>query len=150
MKLTILAGTAACTDGSCPTTYDTSTDRMVVQGYAPSGINPLAGAGHQTIEVPTELSGNTGDRLAAADRLPTAQGAGVGSVLATDQGTLVLTGLKVADAEALAQLNLPDDEFAIEIDPRTVRQALTQLRWLERTAPDSALSAESGGAGLTR
>lgn len=149
MKLTILAGTAACSDGSCPTTYDTSSERVIVQGYAPEGVSPIAGAGHQSVEVPTELLENTRGRLAADNRLPTGQETGTGAVLATDRGTLVLTGQKVTDAEALEQLGLPADEFAIEIDPSTVRQALLQLRWLDRTTfnPSTRGTPSDGGLG---
>lgn len=150
MKLTILAGTAACSDGSCPTTYDTPSGRMVVQGYAPEGASPLPGPGHQSIEVPTELFDNTRGRLAADNRLPTNSTNGAGAVLATDRGTLVLTGLKVTDADALTQLDLPEDEFAIEIDPSTVRQALMQLRWLERTTFDPATRGAQDDYGLAR
>lgn len=147
MKLTILAGTSSCTDGSCPTTYDTPSQRMVVQGYAPEGTSPFAGAGHQSIEVPNELFHNTRDRLIADDRMPINPTTGTGAVLATDRGTLVLTGMKVTDADALTQLGLPDDEFAIEIDSSMVRQALMQLRWLERTPFDPATRGTLEGLG---
>ncbi len=116
MKLTVLAGTAACGDGSCPTAYDTETetDRVIIQGYEPGGTRPTTISGQQSVEVPTELVDNTRKRLTADGRIPTGRSTGIGSVFATDRGTLVLTGLEVTDSDARDQLNLPEGERAIE------------------------------------
>jgi hypothetical protein len=46
---------------------------------------------------------------------------GCPSVFETDQGTLVVQGWKIPDAETLAQLDLPDHESAVEI-PRDLLQ----------------------------
>ena len=46
---------------------------------------------------------------------------GCPSVYETDQGTLVVQGWKIPDAETLAQLDLPDHETAVEI-PRALLQ----------------------------
>lgn len=42
-------------------------------------------------------------------------------VYATDHGTLVIQGWKVADAEALSQLDIPDHETVIEIPAALLR-----------------------------
>ena len=48
---------------------------------------------------------------------------GCPAVYETDQGTLVVQGWKVADAETLAQLDIPDHETVIEI-PRALLRFL--------------------------
>lgn len=43
------------------------------------------------------------------------------SVYATDKGTFVIQGWKVADREALSQLDIPDHETVIEIPAALLR-----------------------------
>ena len=42
---------------------------------------------------------------------------------ATDRGTYVVQGWKIADAEALAQLDIPEHEAAVEIPAELLRYA---------------------------
>ena len=42
---------------------------------------------------------------------------------ATDRGTYVVQGWKITDADALAQMDLPDHETAVEIPAELLRHA---------------------------
>lgn len=83
--------------GGSPTLFATDRDTYVVQGWRVSGDET-------SVEVPQRLLGylerNTG--LATA-------------LEATRQGTYVLSGAVVTDADALAQMDIPGHETCVEV-----------------------------------
>lgn len=106
MRIVLLRG--ACDNGrTCPNINSTDRASYVIQGYlAPSThAYPLA-PGQAVVEIPLSL-------------LPelTSPGASDGLFL-TGRGTILVRGSQVIDPDALAELNLPPGENAVEI-PRT-------------------------------
>ncbi|MPZ65843.1 MAG: hypothetical protein GEU83_10130 [Pseudonocardiaceae bacterium] len=83
--------------GGSPTLFATDRDTYVVQGWRVSGQE-------SSVEVPQQLLGylerNTG--LAAA-------------VALTEQGTYIVSGAVVTDADALGQMDIPGHETCVEV-----------------------------------
>jgi hypothetical protein len=60
-------------------------------------------------------------RLTFIGKDPESNPTGSPTVYRTDRGTWVVQGWVVADADALAQLDLPDGETAVEIPDRMIQ-----------------------------
>ncbi|MGW6426275.1 hypothetical protein ACWF82_26680 [Nocardia sp. NPDC055053] len=101
LKLKFL-GNGGSGTGECPTLYATDQDTYAVQGWTTGSAD--------TVEIPHLLLG-----FAEPDTY-------VGTQLAdTGRGTFTLTGRPINDPETLAQMNLADDESAIEVPKHTRR-----------------------------
>ncbi|MFE0671965.1 hypothetical protein [Streptomyces sp. NPDC058867] len=113
------------TPGDSPTLYASDRDTYVIQGwkvYANELLTQLkVPAGQTVIEVPTELF----EHLAK-------DGQGFGEIkqfaapimLVTEQGTCVLQGPELHDAEALSQMRMPDYETCIEVPKSSITALL--------------------------
>lgn len=130
MKLRFLGKNS--TPGDSPTLYASDQDSYVIQGwkvYANDLLQQLdVPAGQTVIEVPTELfehltkDGLTSGNIKRFD---------APIVIVTDQGTCILQGPVMRDAEALSQMRLPDYEDCIEV-PKPSIMALLE----ESSGPD--------------
>ncbi|MFC3966017.1 hypothetical protein [Nocardia jiangsuensis] len=88
--------------GECPTLYATDQGTYAVQGWTTGRA--------ETVEIPHLLVG-----FAEPDTF-------VGAELAdTGRGTFTLVGRPITDPGTLAQMNLADDESAIEVPKQTRR-----------------------------
>lgn len=97
MRLVHLRG--SCPDRvTCPNIYATDRGTYVVQGY----VRDNAGVGVVIVEVPRSL-------------LPEATTHGDADLCLTDHDTVLVRGSRVTDPAAVAALNLPAGEAAIEI-----------------------------------
>ncbi|MEU6559454.1 hypothetical protein [Nocardia nova] len=87
-------------DGNgCPSLYATDQDTYLVQGWGTNAVG--------TVEIPHLLTG-----FAEPDTF-------IGSPMTdTGRGTFQLTGRPISDTETLRQLDLADDETAIEVPKR--------------------------------
>src|SRR5689334_345019 len=103
MKLVLLL--SQCDNGrTCPNINATDRGTLVVQGYVvpTDDHSPLSVAPHESVvEIPRSL-------LAA---MP----ADSSELHHTSRHTVLVRGTTVVDGEALAELNLPDGESAVEI-----------------------------------
>ncbi|MBF6144520.1 hypothetical protein [Nocardia nova] len=98
MRLLFL-GKGGSGQGQCPTLYATDQDTYLVQGWETN----MVGA----VEIPHLLTG-----FADPDTF-------IGATLTdTGRGTFTVTGRPITDTETLAQLELADDETAIEVPKR--------------------------------
>ena len=128
MRITYLRETSP-TSRTCPTLYATDRQTFIVQGkrIADAAI-PSAfslGAGENLVEVPARLleeiaedaafptPGAEGTTLALIRAIP--RGTSSPSVSATSRSTFVVRGITVTDPEALAAMDIPDDETAVEV-----------------------------------
>ncbi|EME64062.1 hypothetical protein [Amycolatopsis decaplanina] len=104
MKITLVA--AACNNGrTCPNINTSDRDTVVVQGYLAdrdSVPGLVLSASDAVVEIPIGL---LPDGLVAADT----------RMYPTGRGTLLVVGPRVVDAEALAELQLPEGEDAVEV-----------------------------------
>lgn len=115
------------TGGQSPTLYATDQDSYVVQGWIVSDPDVLANldvAEDETVvEVYSRLlnhlekDGLSGEFV--SDRHPT--------VRVTESGTYILKGKQLVDEDAIAQMDIPDHETAIEV-PRSAMAALVEGR----------------------
>lgn len=130
MKLRFLGKNS--TPGDSPTLYASDQDSYVVQGwkiYAQDLLMQLdVPEGQTAVEVPTELFEHlTKDGLTSGEikkfEAPI--------MLVTEQGTCIVQGPMMRDAEALSQMRLPDYEDCIEV-PRSSITALLE----ENSGPD--------------
>jgi hypothetical protein len=130
MKLRFLGKNS--TPGDSPTLYASDQDTYVIQGwkvYANELLMQLeVPAGQTVIEVPTELFEHlTNDGQESGEiKQFTAP-----IMLVTEQGTCVLQGPEMHDAEALSQMRMPDYESCIEV-PKSSITALLE----ENSGPD--------------
>ncbi|KUO12467.1 hypothetical protein [Streptomyces sp. DSM 15324] len=130
MKLRFLGKNS--TPGDSPTLYASDQETYVIQGwkvYANELLMQLdVPAGQTVIEVPTELFEHlTKDGQESGEvRQFTAP-----IMLVTEQGTCVLQGPEMHDAEALSQMRMPDYETCIEV-PKSSITALLE----ENSGPD--------------
>jgi hypothetical protein len=119
MKLRFLGKNS--TPGDSPTLYASDQDTYVIQGwkvYANDLLMRLdVPEGQTAVEVPPELFEHlTKDGLPSGDIKRFA-----GPIkLRTEQGTCVLTGPEMHDAEALSQMRMPDYETCIEVPKASV------------------------------
>lgn len=97
-----LRGTCPDTN-TCPTIHLSDRGTLVIQGYVIEPVTPLR-SGEAAVEIPASLL----PELVAAD-VPD-------GVHLTDRDTVVVAGRAVVDADAFAQLRLPEGEAAVEID----------------------------------
>lgn len=130
MKLRFLGKNS--TPGDSPTLYASDQDSYVVQGwriYAQDLLMQLdVPEGQTAVEVPTELFEHlTKDGLTSGEikkfEAPI--------MLVTEQGTCIVQGPMMRDAEALSQMRLPDYEDCIEV-PKSSITALLE----ENSGPD--------------
>ena len=135
MKLRFLGKNS--TPGDSPTLYASDQDSYVVQGwkvYAQDLLMKLDVPGGQTVvEVPTELFEHlTKDGQKSGE----IRKFSAPIMLVTEQGTCIVQGPEMRDAEALSQMRLPDYEDCIEV-PRSSITALLE----ENSGPDHPSSA---------
>ncbi len=109
------------TPGDSPTLYATDRDTYVVQGYKvtdPDVLAKLDPPGDETcVEVPAPLFAHLakdGLRGPVINWVPPI-------VHVTDQGTCVVQGKRVVDAEARAQMAIPEVEDCVEVPKAAVR-----------------------------
>ncbi|MFE9901768.1 hypothetical protein [Streptomyces achromogenes] len=112
--------------GDCPTLYATDRGTYLVQGWKIFANDLLMhlelADGETAVEVPTELFEHlTKDGLATG---------GIRRVkdpimILTPGGTFVVQGREVTDAEALAQMEIPDYETVVEV-PKAAITALLE------------------------
>ncbi len=125
------------TPGDSPTLYASDQESYVIQGwkvYANDLLMKLdVPAGQTVIEVPTELfehltkdGQETGEIKKFANPI----------MLVTEQGTCILQGPEMLDAEALSQMRMPDYETCIEV-PKSSIMALLE----EDSGPDQPRTA---------
>lgn len=115
------------TGGQSPTLYATDQDSYVVQGWIVSDSDVLANLGvaegETVVEVYSRLlthlekDGLSGEVV--SDRHPI--------VHVTERGTYIMQGKQLVDEDAMAQMDIPDHETAIEI-PRDVMAELVEGR----------------------
>lgn len=113
------------TGGQSPTLYATDQDSYVVQGWAVTDTDVLAkldlSKDETLVEVYSRLLGHLDkDGLSAevtSESFPI--------VHITKDGTYILQGKRLVDTEALAQMNIPDHETAVEI-PKEVMADLVK------------------------
>ncbi|MFD7939013.1 hypothetical protein ACFV4T_31575 [Streptomyces sp. NPDC059755] len=114
MKLRLL-GTNS-TGGDCPTLYATDRESYIVQGWQLFANELLMqldiGEGETAVEVPTELF-----KHLRKDGLPAASVDRVQDpvMIMTEQGTCVVQGKAVTDAQALAEMSIPHYETCVEV-----------------------------------
>ncbi|NUK43182.1 hypothetical protein HRW13_20435 [Streptomyces lunaelactis] len=135
MQLTFLGKNS--TPGDSPTLYASDQDSYVIQGwkvYANDLLMQLdVPAGQTVIEVPTELFEHlTKDGQASGE----IKKFDAPIMLVTEQGTCVLQGPEMHDAEALSQMRMPDYETCIEV-PKSSIMALLE----EDSGPDHSRAA---------
>ncbi|MGW8553327.1 hypothetical protein [Streptomyces tubercidicus] len=130
MKLRFLGKNS--TPGDSPTLYASDQDSYVVQGWKVFAQDLLmqldVPEGQTAVEVPTELFEHlTKDGLTHGEikkfEAPI--------MLLTDQGTCIVQGPVMRDAEALSQMRLPDYEDCVEV-PKSSITALLE----ENSGPD--------------
>lgn len=113
------------TGGQSPTLYATDQDSYVVQGWVVSDTDLLADLDVAEDETVVEVY----SRLLAHLEKDGLSGEVVGYrhpiVHVTESGTYVLQGKQLVDEEAMAQMDMPDHETAIEI-PRNVMAGLIE------------------------
>ncbi|WP_326765779.1 hypothetical protein OG978_15390 [Streptomyces sp. NBC_01591] len=130
MKLRFLGKNS--TPGDSPTLYASDQNSYVVQGwkiYAQDLLMKLdLPEGHTAVEVPTELFEHlTKDGLPSGE-IKTFEPP---IMLITEQGTCIVQGPKMRDAEALGQMRLPDYEDCIEVPTSSITALLK-----ENSGPD--------------
>lgn len=127
MKLRLL-GTNS-TGGDCPTLYATDQDSYIVQGWQLFANELLMQLdipeGETAVEVPTELFDHLSkDGLSAVgvDR-PQAP-----IMVLTEQGTCVVQGKAVTDAQVLDQMSIPHYETCVEVAKADLAALLEEPR----------------------
>lgn len=115
--------------GDCPTLYSTDRDTYLVQGwriYANDLLMQLdIPEGHTAVEVPTELFEHL-----EKDGLPAGEFRRLEDpiMVLTPEGTFVVQGLEVHDAEALAVMEIPDYETVVEVPKAAITALLEEPR----------------------
>ncbi|MET8824892.1 hypothetical protein ABZX40_25070 [Streptomyces sp. NPDC004610] len=130
MKLTFLGKNSQ--GGECPTLYATDRDTYLVQGWRVFANDLLMqlniGEGETVVEVPTELFEHL-----EQDGLPSGQFKRLEDPLMvlTPGGTYVVQGQEVTDAEALAQMDIPDYETVVEVSKTAITALLEEPRGVD-------------------
>jgi hypothetical protein len=115
------------TPGDSPTLYASDQESYVIQGWKVFANDLLmqldVPEGQTIIEVPTELFEHLAkDGQASGEiRKFTAP-----IMLVTEQGTCVLQGPEMHDAEALSQMRMPDYETCIEVPKSSITALLEE------------------------
>ncbi|MFD9816188.1 hypothetical protein [Streptomyces sp. NPDC059080] len=115
--------------GDCPTLYATDRDTYLVQGWKIFANDLLMQLtipeGQTAVEVPTELF----DHL-VNDGLPSGEFVRLEDplVILTPGGTYVVQGWEVTDADALAQMEIPDYETVVEVPKDAINALLEEPR----------------------
>ncbi|MER5603006.1 hypothetical protein [Streptomyces sp. NPDC002265] len=127
MKLRFL-GTNS-TGGDCPTLYATDRDSYIVQGWRIFANDLLmqldVGEGESAVEVPTELFEHVRQDGVAAGGIRRFEAP---IMIVTAQGTCVVQGKAVTDAEALSQMSIPDYESCVEVPKKAITALLEETR----------------------
>ena len=105
MKVQVIAVSAACEGGNCPTTYVTDRNSVLVQG-------DLTERGRRFAEVPEQLLLDHATCLGAV-RWAT-------PVTPTSAGTVLVEGDAVDDVEALQAIGMPSHETLVEIHGQVI------------------------------
>jgi len=129
MRITYLRDTSP-TRNTCPTLYATDRGTFIVQGklvFDPRVVGSFGLLPNEAIvEVPTRLLAEVAETVTLPTR-DAGQGTGLAlvrsipgdmrssSVSGTSRDSFIVTGLTVTDPEALAAMNIPDDETAVEV-----------------------------------
>ncbi len=125
MKLRFLGKNS--TPGDSPTLYASDQDTYVIQGwkvYANDLLMQLdVPAGQTVIEVPTELFEHLSKDGHASGEIKKFDAP---IMLVTEQGTCVLQGPEMHDAEALSQMRMPDYETCIEVPKSSITALLEE------------------------
>ncbi|MFE0420899.1 hypothetical protein [Streptomyces sp. NPDC058953] len=130
MKLRFLGKNS--TPGDSPTLYASDQDSYVVQGwkvYANDLLMRLeVPEGHTVVEVPTELFEHL-----TKDGLPSGEIKVFAApiMFLTEQGTCIVQGPQMHDAEALSQMRMPDYETCVEVSKSSITALLK-----ENSGPD--------------
>ncbi|MFE4539606.1 hypothetical protein ACFRKB_31850 [Streptomyces scopuliridis] len=125
MKLRFLGKNS--TPGDSPTLYASDQDSYVVQGwrvYAQDLLDQLdVPEGHSVVEVPTELFEHL-----INDGVPVGEIKNYSDpiVLVTEQGTCIVQGPQMCDAEALGQMRMPDYETCVEVPKSSITALLEE------------------------
>ena len=112
MKLRFLGKETESKDS--PTLFDTDWNTYLVQGWRvidpeiPARLD--LGSDETCVEVPSRLMQHL-----AKSELTDIEGAELPVVVHTDHDTYVVKGRKVTDAEALAQMDIPEHETVVEV-----------------------------------
>ncbi|WP_447037046.1 hypothetical protein [Streptomyces sp. DSM 118878] len=130
MKLRFLGTNSK--EGDCPTLYATDRDTYLVQGwriYANDLLMQLTlREGETAVEVPTELFEHL-----EKDGLPAGEFRRLEDPLMvlTPGGTYVVQGREMTDAEALAQMRIPDYETVVEVSKAAIAVLLEEPRGVD-------------------
>ncbi|MFC9424228.1 hypothetical protein [Streptomyces sp. NPDC056987] len=130
MKLRFLGKNS--TPGDSPTLYASDQGSYVVQGWKVLANDLLmqlnVPVGHTVVEVPIELFEHL-----TKDGLPSGEIKRFEApiMLVTEQGTCIVQGPEMRDAEALSQMRLPDYEDCIEVPMSSITALLE-----ENSGPD--------------
>ncbi|RZT75454.1 hypothetical protein EV383_6194 [Pseudonocardia sediminis] len=100
MKVQVIAVSASCEGGNCPTTYVTDRGSVLVQG-------DRTARGRRFAEVTQQLLQDHAQRLGGSRW--------TGRVTPTSAGTVLVEGDVVDDVEALQSIGLPPHETLVEI-----------------------------------
>lgn len=100
MKVQVIAVSASCEGGNCPTTYVTDRPSVLVQG-------DLTARGPGFAEVPQQLLQDHVQRVGATHW--------TWPVVPTSEGKVLVEGDVVDDAEALRTIGLPSHETLVEL-----------------------------------
>ncbi|RDG37320.1 hypothetical protein [Streptomyces corynorhini] len=124
MKLRFLGKNS--TPGDSPTLFASDRDSYVVQGWKVYARDLLARLevpeGHTVVEVPIELFEHLVEDGASSGRIKKFSAP---IMLVTEQGTCILQGPLMCDAEALGHMRMPDYETCVEV-PRSSIIALLE------------------------
>jgi hypothetical protein len=128
MRITFLRETSP-TNRTCPTLYATDRQTFLVQGkrITDAAIASAFSLGieEDVVEVPARLLQEVaedmifpepraeGTALALVRAVP--RGTSASSMSATSRSTFVVRGITVTDPQALAEMDIPDDETAVEV-----------------------------------
>lgn len=128
MKLRFLGKNS--TPGDSPTLYASDQDSYVVQGWKVYARDLLAQLevpeGHTVVEVPTELFEYLVKDGASTGKIKSFSAP---IMLATEEGTCVVQGPQMRDAEALSQMRMPDYETCVEVPKSSIAALLEGPRW---------------------
>ncbi|MFE4640926.1 hypothetical protein [Streptomyces sp. NPDC056730] len=113
--------------GGSPTLYASDRDSYVVQGWRVYAQDLLAQLdvpdGHSVVEAPTELFEHL-----VKDGVPDGRIKSFTDpiMLVTEQGTCIVQGPQMCDAEALSQMRMPDYETCVEVPKSSIMALLEE------------------------
>ncbi|MFE3118798.1 hypothetical protein [Streptomyces niveus] len=128
MKLRFLGKNS--TPGDSPTLYASDQDSYVVQGWKIYARDLLARLevpdGHTVVEVPTELFEHLVKDGVSTGKI---KNFSAPIVLVTEEGTCVVQGPRMRDAEALSQMRMPDYETCVEVPKSSIVALMEGPTW---------------------